>query len=430
MLRPTLIAFVDQALLSALSFALSLVLIRYAAPAEFGLYSQLLNLQSLFSVVHAGLFVSGLLALHSTVPATGRAGLAASLARADARFGLACAPLIAATTYVGAFALNGAISVACALASALAIIGLWWREFSRAAYFADLDVERALTLDLGYALVVAAALPLLALLLPISAGTVLLATGLGGVAAGGVALARFAGARTTAVTAPAWRAAWHHGQWDTYGSLVTWLQSQSYVYFAALAGGLAMAGSVSAARLLGMPLALAWASGANVLRVSVARGLATHEGPTVTRLVRRALVAVVALSAGYALLVVAAFPAADRLLYHHKFPDLRTDVAWWLAYFTLTGVSTTGAAVLRGALRMARLFRFYLVACGVTLAALGLLTLLHHSASIVAALAAGEVALSVLIWIEVHRLRRSLHAAWRERVPSSSPPEAQVHAAS
>jgi len=405
LLRPTIFAFVDQALLSALSFALSLALIRYAPPAEYGLYAQLLNLQSLFSVVHAGLFVSGLLAIHPSLNTDSRPTFTGRLARSDACFGIASAPVIAAVTYVGALSLRSPISAAFAAASALAVVGLWWREFSRAAYFADLHADRVLALDLFYAMAVALVLALLTQFIAVSAASVVLATGVAGVAAGGFALIRFAGRSPVTVGVPSLRQAWRHGQWDTYGSVVTWLQSQSYVFFAAAAGGLAMAGAVSAARLMGMPLALAWAGGANVLRVSIAKALAADDVAKAANVVRHALLLVIVVSALYVLFITAAFPAVDRYLYHYKFVGLGTHVSWWLAYFVLTGISTTGAAVMRGALRMAALFRCYVIACAVTLAALGLASLLQQSMSVVTALAAGEVTLSTLIWIDLRRFR-------------------------
>ena len=97
MLRPAIVAFIDQALLSALSFALALALIRHAPAAEYGLYSQLLNLQSLFSVVHAGVFVSGFLAVHSRLAGAQRMGFVRCMARGDVQFGLVGMTIVAAT---------------------------------------------------------------------------------------------------------------------------------------------------------------------------------------------------------------------------------------------------------------------------------------------------------------------------------------------
>jgi hypothetical protein len=404
LLRPVIVAFIDQALLSALSFALALALIRHAPAAEYGLYSQLLNLQSLFSVVHAGVFVSGFLAVHASLPTTLRIDFVRYMARRDVQFGLVGAAIVAALTLIGAALLRSPVSVATAAASALAVLGLWWREFVRAGHFAELRADRVLRLDLGYVAVTGLAIAPLAAWRPLSAGTLLGATGIAGIMVGGLAVARLAWSERQERGAPSWHGAWHHGQWDAYGSVVTWLQSQSYVYFAAAAGGLALAGTVSAARLMGMPLALAWAGSASLVRVAVSNALAAADPGRVRRLVRRALIAVVAISAAYATIVAALLPVVDRFLYQGKFAAIGMHVGWWLAYFTLTGISTLSAAILRGALRMAPLFRYYLVACAVTVPVLAATAFWRPQLSLVIGLIAGEVVLCALAWTEVRRL--------------------------
>jgi hypothetical protein len=410
-LRPAIVAFVDQALLSALSFALSLALIRLAPASEYGLYTQLLNLQSLFSVVHAGIFVSGLLALHPALTGDERLALASRMARSDARFGIVGAAVVTALTFVGAAALGHPVSPGLALASALAIVGLWWREFARASQFAEMRADHVLRLDLGFSVATLLVLIALAAWQPLTAGTVLLATGIAGAAVGGVAVAQLAASGPADGRGPSWRQAWHHGQWDTYGSIVTWLQSQSYVYFAAAAGGLALAGAVSAARLMGMPLALAWAGSASLLRVAVANALATADRDRVRHLAQRALVVVFAVSAVYGAVVAVLLPLVDQYVYQRKFTGLGAHVAWWLLYFTLTGISTAGAAVLRGALRMAPLFRYYALACVVTVATLGASALWHLPLSLVTGLVAGEIVLCALVWSEVRGVLRRPPAA-------------------
>jgi O-antigen/teichoic acid export membrane protein len=407
LLRPVIVAFIDQALLSALSFALAIALIRHAPAAEYGLYSQLLNLQSLFSVVHAGVFVSGFLAVHASLPAARRIDFVRYMARRDALFGLTGTIVVAALTLIGAALLRSPVSPATAVASSLAVLGLWWREFVRAGHFAELRADRVLRLDVGYVALAAFALALLAAWQPLSAGTVLAATGVAGIVVGGLAVARLAWSAGGGRDAPSWYGAWHHGQWDAYGSVITWLQSQSYVYFAAAAGGLALAGTVSAARLVGMPLALAWAGSASLVRVAVSNALAAADPGRVRRLVRRALVAVVVISAAYATVVAALLPVVDRFFYQGKFAGIGVHVGWWLAYFTLTGVSSLSAAILRGALRMAALFRYYLLACAVTVPVLAAMAFWRPQLSLVVGLIAGEVVLCALAWAEVRKLNHA-----------------------
>ena len=50
MIRATAISVIDQGLLSGVNFLLALLLIRFATTEEYGLYTQLVGLQSLFSV--------------------------------------------------------------------------------------------------------------------------------------------------------------------------------------------------------------------------------------------------------------------------------------------------------------------------------------------------------------------------------------------
>jgi hypothetical protein len=107
---------------------------------------------------------------------------------------------------------------------------------------------------------------------------------------------------------------------------------------------------------------------------------------------------VFAVSATYGAIVAMLLPTIDQYVYQRKFTGLGVHVAWWLLYFTLSGASTAGAAVLRGALRMAPLFRYYAAACVVTVAMLAASALWQLPLSLVTALVAGEIVLCALVW--------------------------------
>jgi O-antigen/teichoic acid export membrane protein len=398
-IRATFISAVDQALLSALSLGLAVLLIHFASKQDYGLYSQLINLQSLLSPLHAGVFVSAYLALASKMDASQQAVYRGAMARAEVAVTIASTVLVAAIGMaVGRF-ISADITPNLCIAFALALLGLWWREFVRQTRFVNSRYEQALNIDATYCVATTAAIGVL-VVYRVSAESVFWCMAFGALIA--VAAPLFSLVREIPVGISTIRRevalSWNLGRWDVVGSFVTWGYAQSYIYFAALHGGLNGAAEIAASRLLGSPLALMWAAYSNVLRPNASRLLADGSPAEVRRVARQYIWLVLALSAAYGLVIFQLIPILEPTLFGGKFPMLRRLSMWWIAYFTLTGISTVAMGILRSALQFRRLFHLQVLSCIAAVALLTASLASPNDASLVIAMILGEAVSAVLFW--------------------------------
>jgi O-antigen/teichoic acid export membrane protein len=403
MIRATLISAADQALLSAMNFALAVLLIHFASKPEYGLYSQLTNLQSFFSPFHAGIFSSAYLALASTMDKARQLSYRTAMARAEVAMTALSTVLVVVICWAAARIFWPALAAGTCVAFGVALLALWWREFVRQMKFANFRYEQVLNVDIVYVLVTAAAAAGVLAASNITAGTVFWCMAIGGIVAAGAPLIsaiRGAAVGKSAILQDV-LLSWRMGRWDVLGSVVTWTYAQSYVYFAALHGGLDAAAEISAGRLLASPLALLWASYANVLRPSASRLLASGSHLEIRRLATRSALFVAGSSLLYALVAFAVIPILDESLLGGKFEELRPLTLWWIVYFMLTGISTVASSVLRSALEFRQVFNRQALsgAAAVILLTIGLS--LPAIESLVIALVIVEVISASLFW---HRL--------------------------
>jgi O-antigen/teichoic acid export membrane protein len=405
MIRATATTAVDQAVLSALNLSLALVVIHFAGKQEYGLYAQLLNLQPLFSPVHAGLFASAYLALASRMTGARRAEYCAGMARAELLLTVASAVAIVVICLLGSRALTAPLTITSCVALAVATLSLWWREFSRQIAFAAQRFYQALHIDVVYVLVTCAALGGAILTIEMSASVTLWCLGLGGAVAAATPLYQaFRGSRVSALTVRRdVEASWSVGKWESLGSIVTWGYAQSYVYFAAFHGGLEGAAEISASRLLATPLSLMWAAYANVLRPRASLILANGSAQEGHRLANRSAVFVVGSSAAYAILVLALLPVLERTLFAGTFQHLRPLALCWIAYTALTGLTTIAASVLRSALKFRQVLFRHVISCAVAMILLMATLRLEALTSIVIALCVTEALSVFLFWRAMRR---------------------------
>jgi O-antigen/teichoic acid export membrane protein len=403
MIRATIVSTVDQAILSALNFGLAILLIHFASKAEYGLYSQLLNLQSFFSPLHAGIFASAYLSLASKMDTARQQSYRTAMARAEFVMTVLSALLVIGISMVGAALFWPALTPNICLAFAAALLGLWWRDFVRQIKFSALRYDQVLNFDILYVLATAggAACVLAASHIATSAVFWCMAAG----AAISVAAPLLAAIRGVAVDMPAIRRdlnmSWRIGRWDVLGSVATWTYAQSYVYFAALHGGLDAAAEISAGRLLATPLALMWASYANVLRPHASRLLATGGHAEIRRLAVRSALFVAGSCLLYALAMFTVIRFLDHSLFGGKFEHLQSLTLWWVAYFMMTGISTVASSVLRSALEFRQVFHRQLLSCAIAVVLMTVGMMLRSIESLVIALVIVEVISAGLFW---HRL--------------------------
>lgn len=403
MIRATIISAVDQALVSALSFGLAILLIHFGSKAEYGLFSQLINLQSLFSPLHAGIFASAYLALASKMD--GERLLEYRTAMARAEIGMTT---LWAAAVIGAFLAAGrlfspTITPNVSWSFGVALLALWWREFVRQMKFAAMQYDQALRVDITYVAVTAACTIGALAAWRVTSSSVLWSMAVGGCLASAVPLV--SAIRGVILDDGAVRrdviASWKVGRWEAMGSMVSWVYAQSYVYFAALHSGLDGAAEVSAGRLLGTPLTLMWASYANVLRPNASRLLAGDSRLEIRRLAARSALFVAGSSLCYALALFAVIPVLNQSLFGGKFEHLRSLSMWWIVYIMLAGLSTVASSVLRSALEFRQVFNRQAASCAAAVILLTLALKVPALESLVMALVIVEAISAALFW---HRL--------------------------
>jgi O-antigen/teichoic acid export membrane protein len=407
---------VDQALLSALSFGLAFVLIHYATKEQFGLYSQLINLQSFFSPINAGVFVSAYLAIASKLRVSDLVTFRTSIGRAQIGVSAVSAAIVIGGCLAAGKFLGALLTPATSMAFGIALMGLWSREFVRTVQFAELNFSGALRVDATYVLSTAAATAIFSAFLPLDVSSVFGSMAFGALVATAVPLlTAFRGASVDVSTVKRnLMLSWGVGRWDVLGSVVTWGYQQSYVYFAALHGGLSAAAEISAARLLTTPLPLMWASYANVLRPRASQLLAAGSLLEVRRLAMRSSLFVIAASASFGAGALMVMPLLEHFLFGNKFHHLRPLLLCWIAYTCLTGLSTVASSVLRSALEFQQIFHRQVVICIAAVALLAMGARYGALESIVIVLTMVEAISVVLLW---HRLGRALSPRAGSTVP-------------
>jgi len=400
MVRATIVSAADQALLSALNFGLAAMLIHFASKPEYGLYAQLINLQSFFSPLHAGIFASAYLALASKMSEARQLRYRTAMARAELAMTSLSMLLVVAISMIGAAVFWPELTPNIIFAFGVALLGLWWRDFVRQMKFATFRYDQAFHVDIVYVLVTAGAAGCFLAMSRISTSAILWCMAVGGVVA--VARPQFLAVRGVSLERSAIRhdvlMSWTVGRWDVLGSVVTWAYAQSYVYFAALHGGLDAAAEVSAGRLLATPLALMWASYANVLRPHVSRLMDGDSNAKIRSLALRSALFVVASSLLYAVLLFAVIPALDRAVFGGKFERLRSLTVCWIVYLMLTGLSTVASSVLRSALEFRQVFHRQILSCVAAVILLAVALRFQPIESLVIALVIVEAISAALFW--------------------------------
>jgi O-antigen/teichoic acid export membrane protein len=294
------------------------------------------------------------------------------------------------------------------LAFGLALIGLWWREFVRQIQFARMHHEMTLKIYATYCL--ATVVLILAVLATgnFTTTSALWCMGIGGVIA--TALPIIAATRQDTGQRLSYRESlsmsWQMGRWEVLGSILTWGYAQSYVYFAALHGGLDAAAEVSAGRLLATPLSLMWASYANVLRPSTSKLFAYGLHRDANQLAIRSAAFVVGSSLLYAMAIYALIPFVNQKLFGGKFQQLQSLSMWWIGYAAMTGLSTVASSLLRSAMKFRQVFTRQLASSVVALVLLTTSLNFKSIASIVIAMIAVEAFSACMLW---RRMRVAIH---------------------
>ena len=250
------IAFFDQAMLSAVNFLITIILIKSVPKVEYGYFSIAFSVSLFLISIQNAVITTPFTVLLPTKNKEERSGYSSSLLFGQLIFLI---PVILLGLIIcGILYFSGWDKTKILVISSLTIasFGLLFREFLRAYYFAHEEPQKVIKIDLLYVVVYLSLIAITYFVLKLNVAAVIF---LGGMSALIVSLIfnHFRKINSVQQTIlKSYKENWIYGKWALAGVLVTHIQNYSYLYIlAAMLGSLAVA-DVSASRLLLMPFLL------------------------------------------------------------------------------------------------------------------------------------------------------------------------------
>lgn len=401
----------DQGLISLANLMMGLFLIRFASKEAYGLYG------IGYAVVLAAVGIANALVLtQMTVKAQAKAaeirdGYCAAMLR-----GLYC--LFGPVALLAGFVVLAAGTVGAldrdtasfAIAVAAAALGVLLLEFFRRLGYLRGRAQQALWLDLGFVgLLFAALFFSYAAFGNVSQSSAIIAYGSAAALAGGVAFGRSGLRRDTALVPvrDALRESWSGGRWALLGVVVTWLQSQSYVYLLGTLVGPSGVAEANAARLFMAPVALVIAGVNQVFLPRLAYLRAEGGAGTAERMARQVMWVLLGLVGVYSVLALAFEAAISGTLFTAEYAGIHNVVAAWAAVFLLQSMRANTSILLQAHDRFRGIALANVVSTGVVIAVSLALISRFGVVGAVAALAIGELVLGALLWKVFLNVRRN-----------------------
>ncbi|HRO49084.1 MAG TPA: hypothetical protein PLW75_02990 [Hyphomicrobium sp.] len=326
MRRAMTLSLIDQALLSAFNLGLSVLLIRFASPAEFGLFSYVVAVLMILSSVHNALVATPISVSIPGRPTETKKKVLSVLLRVDHL--LRGALLAAAALLVVLVSTDVAF-----LAAAASACFFWlWRETHRGIAFADGDAARALRIDTVAVLVSIAAVAALWRVFPPTLSA------LSGIAIGNALAVLLQGTRhhlrPIAQAIADYGVFWREARWSLFGAATTEAQFRGYVFAVQSFRGADALGHVQAGRTLMGPLPLLASAWARVARPAMNHALTERRTGDAHRTLWRGTLGVLGLSVVYLAALYLAWPLVETHLYQGRYPDIGIiTIAWGIATF-------------------------------------------------------------------------------------------------
>jgi O-antigen/teichoic acid export membrane protein len=398
------IASVDQAILSLVNFAISIILIKKLTMMEYGYYAIAFPISLFLISIQNALVNTPLAVLLVTKKGNSKPDYLGSLYHGQLLVIIPATVLSLAAIFLlyhsgldrGMASVAGSVCVAG--------FGLLLREFMRACFFAEEIPERVLYLDFLYAIALACSMAFVLLFAQISVPTAFFI--MGGCS---LAVALLFSARQGWQFN--WQAIkennlenWKFGKWALAGVLVTHIQHYSYLYLlGAMLGSVAVA-EVSAGRLLLMPLLLAQAGWC---KIAIPHGSKLREQDRLSRLFKEQIVVSIFLVLAIALytyVLTMSFPLIQDLFLTDKYEKSSELLWYWAAIMAMSFIALNAS----NGLQVLGQFRFISKVNFITmLITVGCAYTFIHSHAIkggLTALLIGETALALFLWIHFRNM--------------------------
>lgn len=327
-----LAAVADQAWLSLLNFAISLAFIWGASKSEYGYYLLLVAPLMLVQSIQNAIVNSPLATFLPAADERAKPALKRTAASLHIYLALAGAALGGLGLFAYANWTDLDIEAVLLIGFSLAIVGTIAREAQRSFAYVQGQGIRALAGDLVYGIALLAGIAWAIQGDQLTAGIVLLLTGLAGLLP---LLAKLSAYQGLQIHGGPMRQFWSCGRWALPSVVVTWVNLSAYPYFAERALGLAAVADIGAARLFLMPAGLAITAWSNWYRPRISAWLAAGDTDTVRRLIHKSLLVG---WAGLAVLissVMAAYVYIQPAL-GEQYAGLQPLVLMWGLFFILS----------------------------------------------------------------------------------------------
>ncbi|MGE4093546.1 MAG: lipopolysaccharide biosynthesis protein [Candidatus Binatia bacterium] len=323
------IAFLDQAILSATNFLVSIILIRHVPKEEYGYYSIAFAVALFLVSIQDALVSSPVSVLLASKKEEARHTYVSAVYWGQFLF-LVPTVCLGLLITIGLLYMGiDTVKVLTVGSICIAALGVLPREFARAYYFAEETPLTVLKLDSCYVAVYLGSISVTHLSCGISVPVVFVFMGVSGF----LTAAIFNGCRRWRCDWASIRATykenWNFGRWTLFGVFVTHIQSYCNLYLlGALLSG-AAAGSVSASRLPLMPLALIQA-GWN--KIALPRGASLRESRQLHRFFKEQMLVSVIVGIGIVLYVSVLLMSADFLkqfLFTKEYESALNFIIFW-----------------------------------------------------------------------------------------------------
>lgn len=402
MKRAVSISLFDQALLSAFNLLLSLALVRFAGPADFGKFTFVATFILIFTSIQHALVTMPISVLLPARPEAERAGLLAELVSFDV---LVRAAMTLCVVLACAWVDSDPLLLAAAAAATFTTLT---RECMRAISVARDRMVECLAIDaLAVAASVVAAVLLAMMLTPPVAC-------LAGIAIGNLASLLVFGPRVLPKhllvrdAVARYAVHWPDTRWSLSGAAATEVQYRLYVF--ALQGfrGTAVLGQVQAGRLLLGPLNLFVQAWGRVARPRMAAALAEKDGRRALNILLSGLALMTAIAALYLTAVYLAWPWLEPAIYKGRYADIGLIAAAWGLYTIINVADICIGVLVQSAYRL-RALAHQSIGVGIVsgLLMLGLASEVHAVYAIFAIMGGEIVGLVWSIWLAWRVLREA-----------------------
>lgn len=405
------LSFVDQVLISGFNFLIGVILIRKVEAAQYGYFVFAVSIVLLVVGFQNALVTTQFTVIGPQKDKKDQNRFAAALFIGQYRYWL---PLSFGTLFTAFFAADSFANdrqlTTIAMVVAISCLGTLCREFFKSYFFFKLQPQNVLRIDICYIAIVALGWYFLFSEQSDQHVFVLGALGLASLLCIFAKPALWPDIRAlkSGEITSALKECWPNGKWALLGVMVTWLQTQCYVYLTATMHGPEHTAIAHAGRLLLMPIALLTASYGRLFRAKWSHTLHASKPMAVFSSAYWVLAFLIAIIIVYAALLYTTKSAVISLLFGEDYHETGAYILLWTLLFIFQAIRSNASLLLQVFEKFRAITIFNAISAVITIALAILLNELLGPSGSVWAMIAGEIILAISLSVQVHQCRTSI----------------------